>query len=520
MVNKYLARRDPAVFAQYVDPEFAAQYQRPHAQLVFAWMARALDGSLFDGLSGGGPRILLLSLPPGHYKSSIANKVAAWFVGSRKRADRPHQIALTSYGADLAETNSRAVRDTIDSDLFRQVFPGTVIDPASRSVSSWALAGEVITTCKAVGVGGPLTGHRAHLLIIDDPVKDASQAYSAAARESLWQWWLTVAQTRLTGESVVIIPHTRWHDDDLTGRILRTEQEEPGTYRVRLLRLPAVAEDNEQRRESARVLALDADETDDPLGRAPGEALCPAIMDVAMLGSIRAADTTTFANMYQGVPKPEGGYMLGRGQFHLLEAPPTEGRIEWCLPSDWALTERQMAPRQKNDPDYTVVGLLGLWYPDVDNRRDARLVLAAVARTQAQIADAQRFVKQFMGRVRDRLDAQPPLAAAQDNVDRIALQGLRTDPGLLTWPIEDVTRGMMKGDKVVKSHGWRSRATDGQFYVVRDSWWGTRWNDAFFSEVEGFPRAAHDDQIDMVSVGTHYLSGARRVMRQARSYQG
>lgn len=343
-------------------------------------------------------------------------------------------------------------------------------------------------------------------MVIDDPVKDAADANSEAAREKSWEWWTKVAQTRLTRESIVIIILTRWHDEDLAGKILKQEKKEPGTYRIKLVRIPAIAESDETRAEMQNVLDLPEAEDGDPLGRSEGEALCDEIAKTGELKAVQKSDREGFACLYQGAPRPEGGLLLGRAAFKRLPVPPEEGTIRWVIPSDWAITEKQTAPKRRNDPDYTVFGLLGLWQKDVDDPLNVRLVLAGLKRGQWESTDTKTEARKFMLKVEQKLGIRVPFVAGQDNIDKVALNDLRVHPKLLLWAIENLGRDKLKGDKVVKSAGWRSRATNDMFYVVDDAWWGEKWNEAFFSEVEGFPRATHDDMVDMVSVGAAYLT--------------
>lgn len=499
MAKREMAKRDPLAFAQYVDPNFVG-YGMPHARLLFEQLRQAVDGSLWDGMVGSGPRILLISLPPGHYKTSITNKLTSWFVGNRKLFNKPHQIAMVSYSADLAESNSRTVRDTIDLPIFRNVFDGVTLDPNRRSVSRWALEGELFDTALAAGVGGPLTGHRAHLLMIDDPIKNPEQAYSAAERDRAWMWWNMVAKTRLTSESIVVIPHTRWHEDDLTGRLIALWREKPTTLRVKLLRLPALAEGDDERNEARALLGID-DGSDDLLGREENEALCPAILTTDELKAYREGDPHTFAALYQGIPRPLKGRMLGRGEFIKLMSPPVEGIIHWVISTDWAMTEKQT---KNNNPDYTVAGLVGMWWPDKGNKREVRLIVGAGMACQLQLGDAETAVKNFAIQVENRLMQKPAIVGAVDTIDKIALNAIQDDPQFLTWPVENVSRKQLKGDKVVKSHGWRSRVSSGKVYWLDDSWWGKNWSNLFFSQIEAFP-IGHDDYVDMMSVAVRYL---------------
>lgn len=506
LARRELARRRFRYFPAYVDPQQAENYQARHLQLIAEYLEKAESGELWEGMAGEGKRILLIEAPPRHWKTSILNKFGAWFVGKRKRERRPHQLMMISYGAALAETNSRSILELVLEPRYRNIFE-LELNRNMQSASLWGLAGEPTPTCVAGGVGGPLTGQGADCMIIDDPVKGPDDAYSQASRESKWLWMTQVAMTRVNPGGFIVMALTRWHEEDVAGKLLKQFVEGVGQHRMVTLRLPAVAETDEER-QSAGELGLPVDEAD-PLGREPGEALWPEQYNALQLGAIREADETGFESLYQGRPGKEGGYLLGRQQFKRLETPPEKGSLRWVIATDWAMTEAEQTPRSGSPPDWTAMGLIGLWQPDEEDPMNLNVIIAAVERVQERVADARRAVKAFARDVQQRIDSRPPIVAAQDNIDTVALDDMRGDPGMMEWPIYNIRRRMHKGDKVVRSEPWRSRALNGRVYVVEDAWWGKPWNSAFFSEVEGFPRAAKDDQIDMVSVGYAFLAKNR-----------
>lgn len=517
LARREAGRRWVVEFAGYVDPKQKELYQAEHLQLIGRYLEEAESGELWKDVPGEGVKILVIEAPPRHWKSSIVNKFGAWFIGKRVNAGRPHQVIMTSYGADLAETNSRTVLETVLHPRFKNIFPGLNISQTKRSAQKWALAGETHETCVAAGVGGALTGHGADCAIVDDPIKGPEEAYSEARREALWQWWTAVLRTRLNPGGFVLFLLTRWHEDDVVGRILKAAMGQPDGDRIRVLRLPALAETDEERGEVLE-LGLPVDE-EDPLGRAPGEALWPERYSAEQLAATRDMDEIAFEAMYQGRPGKRGGYLLGRGDFRMLEVPPEKGQIRWVISTDWAMTEKETAPKKSTEPDWSVASLMGLWFPEEMNRREAYFVLAGIGRTQERGPEALRMVQDFALAVEEKIGQRPPIVGAQDNVDKLILDFMRVNPALMNWPIVDISRRMLKGDKVVKSHPWRSRAQNGRFYVVDDGWWGKPWNRNFFLEVEGFPRAAKDDQIDAVSVGAHYLAYGFST-KKAKSYQG
>ena len=173
---------------------------------------------------------LIVCIPPRHGKSrTIAQDFVAWTLGR----DPSQQIILASYGAELAEQHSRRAREMISDE--RYPFADVQVDNTSRAAARWATnRGGLV---RASGVGGSLTGFGAHLLIIDDAVKDVEAAESALIRESEWSWYSTVAETRLNARGAQVVVGTRWHDDDIIGRLLNS----PGAHQWTTLIFPAIA---------------------------------------------------------------------------------------------------------------------------------------------------------------------------------------------------------------------------------------------------------------------------------------
>lgn len=499
--RRKLAEQDLITFCQYVDPEQEANYGARHLRLIAEYLEKAESGELWDGMVGDGKKILIISTPPRHWKSSlVSRKYPAWFVGKRTKEKKAHQVILTSYAASLAESNSRALLETIQAlRLYTNIFPHVRLSEKSHAMDEWALAGEPFPTCVAAGVGGGLTGHGADLLIIDDPIKDRVEANSPASRLRLWSWWEDVARTRINPGGFCVIVMTRWHPDDIVGRLF-AEQAEKGEERIVHLRLPALAE-TPQERMKAGEMGLPVDEAD-PLGRQPGQALWPGRVSADELAATKKVTPNTFQALYQGRPVPVGGWVVGREQFKQLPTIPKE-HIRLVLGVDWAFTEKQIAPTRK-EPDFTAVALVGLWTP-AGNKEDARLVIAYLARKQANQHEARQFVKAQMQAVGKHI----PMRSAQDGLDKLFLDLMRRDADLLGHSIKNLDR--IPGDKMTKATPWLEMAHAGLVYAVSGP-----WQEEFFGSVELFPHGAHDDFEDAISVACHAL-GLGQKERKASS---
>ncbi|NUS82801.1 MAG: terminase, large subunit [Streptomyces sp.] len=251
--------------------------QAPHLDLI---------DRVFRDIARGHSRKVLITMPPRHGKSRRAARWAPlWYLARHP----DHRVMIASYSADLADDHGRWIRDAINA---YGPSIGIALHAGSKAANRFDLAdpetgerleGGLVTA----GVGGGLTGKGAHLAIVDDPIKDDAEAQSPTMRKRLWEWWTSVLNTRIEPGGSIIVIQTRWHEDDLAGRILAGEDAENWT----ILDLPAVC-----------------DSPDDPLGRKMGQALWPLRYGLKALAKIRkAVGERVWGSLYQQKPKPIAG---------------------------------------------------------------------------------------------------------------------------------------------------------------------------------------------------------------------
>lgn len=249
--------------------------------------ARHLDliDGVFNRIAAGERLQVMLTMPPRHGKSQRASRWGPlWYL----RRHPTHRVMLASYGADLADDHGRWVRDQLRG---HSTTLGIRLDDGSRAANRFDLeqprGSSVRGGMVTAGVGGSLTGKGFNLGIIDDPFKGSDDANSPAQRERVWSWYQSVFYTRRAPGASIVLINTRWHEDDLSGRILATEPEN-----WTLIDLPALA-------------LSDAD----PLGRQPGQALWPEQYDEEELARTRrAVGERVWWALYQQQPRPlEGG---------------------------------------------------------------------------------------------------------------------------------------------------------------------------------------------------------------------
>lgn len=279
-----IARNSLYDFIEYTKTDYSGQ-----------WFHRLLCSNL-DDLYSGKIKKLMVFAPPQHGKSEcVSRRFPAYILGR----DPTLQIAGCSYSADLAAKFNREVQRIIDDEKYHDVFPKTVLNESnvvSNSQGSWLRNSDIFETVgyggsyRGVGVGGPLTGNKIDIGIIDDPIKDRAEAESKTYRNRIWDWWIDVFCTRLHNKSRQLLTVTRWHEDDLAGRILQKENDWV------VLKLPAVREDFSCEQDTRKI----------------GEPLWPERHSLEKILALRSNSERTFTSMYQQRPAPSEGGLFKR----------------------------------------------------------------------------------------------------------------------------------------------------------------------------------------------------------------
>jgi predicted phage terminase large subunit-like protein len=433
----------------------------PHLRLLSRWLVEAAARKR---------KRIIVTMPPRHGKSETCS---AWFPAWYLELFPDHRIMLGSYEASFAASWGRRVRNIIqeNSDTLK-----VRIAEDLSAAAGWetTLRGGMMTA----GVDGSFTGKGANVLLIDDPTKNAEKANSPTEREKIWNFYRSTAYTRMEPDGVIILIMTRWHEDDLAGRLINMDRQaellegdfEPERFDV--LNLPALAEDI------------------DELGRTPGKALWPDRFDEERLKQIRHVQGSYFWNaLYQQHPiPPEGGGLMFRSEwFPILDEEPGEG-WRWLRWWDRAATDPD--PLKKNDPDWTIGLKLGigpnreLCVGDVVRMRGTPGAVKAKMLETAESDGPDVFI----------CGAQDPAAAGVSEVYSLKqmFKGFRCE----FYP--------ESGDKVVRAGPVSAECEPkvgekyGNVSVVNAD-----WNAAFFEILRVFPtKGKHDDDVDALS-GAH-----------------
>ena len=389
---------------------------------------------------------LMVLMPPGSAKSTyVSTLFPPWYLA--RHAD--HAIVAASHTSELSERFGRRVRNIINE---HAATLNISLAPDIQAANQWetTAGGEYF----AVGVLGAVTGRRADCVIIDDPVKSRLEADSETIRERVWEWWKADLLTRLKPGAKIVLVMTRWHEDDLGGRLLAEMGD--GGRNWELLKLPMEAE------------------LHDPMGRAPGEPLWPEWFTTEMRTDAKR-DSRTWSALYQQSPAPATGIYFERDWLRPAHSMPRREDLQVYGGSDYAVTA--------DGGDWTVHVVVGM---DPDNRLWLLDLWRGQTASDAWIealcdmviqwkpvgwAEEQGQIKAGVGPFLDRRQRE-----------RRAFVARRQFP--------------TRGDKAVRAQSIRGRiALDGLHYAA-----SAPWRAAFEAELMTFPAGKHDDQVDALGL--------------------
>ena len=425
------------------------------------------------------PRLLLL-VPPRGGKSEIASvRLPAWALGNY-----PHlEIMNLGYNLDLPLDFSRQVRAQLQDTYYQKVFDETRIDQSNRSVESWKTTKRGGLT--VAGVGGPITGKGADILIVDDPIKNIEEADSFNTREKLEQWFFSTAYSRLSPGAGVLIIQTWWHFDDLAGRLLQHMEDGKGdTYEV--VRYPAIAEEYEYRDTESREIIREAEpiEDHDDLGlellREPGEALHPERYPIFELERIRENQPDRiWSALYQQSPVPDTGSYFQEHQIKLVNGLPSPAGRTIITTWDFAI-----GLKQHND---WTVGITTVM--DESNRQ--------------YILEVKRFRGGAFEIVRNMCDTTEKWSRVAGSytigVEDGQIWKALSDTYKRECQERDITRNVEElkplTDKAVRARPLQGRMEKGMIYFPK----GAAWFNAARKELLQFPAGVHDDFVDALA---------------------
>lgn len=426
-------------FVRYIDDDHTFEW---------LWFHRLIAEKLQDVAEGRIKRLMLF-VPPQHGKSELSSRLfPSWYLGVKP----DKKVVVSSYSADLAGSFTRDARRIMVDDKYRGIFNETGNIPTVKSAKYFETVSGGFY--KAVGVRGGLTGRKSDLAIIDDPFKDARDANSKVNREAVWNWYTHVLETRLHNNSAVILIMTRWHDDDLAGRLLKRE---PGEWDV--VSIPAIRED--------------VDETGvDP--REPGEALFPSMHSIEKLRRFETLAPKAFRALYQQKPTKDGGNIVKSEWFRYIEYNEFK-RLRTLEPINFYL-DTAFTKQKENDP----TGAIGTCI--VGNT----LYILDAKKLYMKFPDLIRFIPSYvknLGYTSSSLIKIEPKANGKSVVDQLIDQ---TRLNVMETSSPD-------DDKETRLNAYSPFIQVGRVCLVIDS-----WNEDFVTEICDFPLAPHDEYVDLI----------------------
>lgn len=447
------------------------------------WHHKAIADRLTEFLTNPEKKKVILAIPPQHGKSVIASKSLPAFALGLNPALR---IAAVSYSADLARAFNRDVVRLMQSEDYVKVFPDTRL-PDQRTVNdarnSYLLNTnefEVIgyeKSYKSVGVGGGLSGRPVDLAVIDDPIKDRAQAESETYRERVWDWYMNVLLPRTHNDSKIIVIMTRWHEDDLVGRIL--EQEDAHEWEV--IKIQAVKEANEGLPE-------------DP--REPGEALWEWRHSLEKLMKIKNADIYAWDSLYQQEPSAKGGNKIKAEWWRVENASVMPDRLKIDCWIDGAYTEKT-----KNDPS-------GFMYCAFDSVNEILYVTFASSK-HMEMPEALDYISEQARH--QGLDKRSRIYFEPKASGKSMRQMLFKKDRLLN-PVE-ISSHLVGEGKEARIQVSSPKVESGRVVLIKGY-----WNDEFIGQHSKFPKAKHDEYVDLLGYACDFYFGKpeRRGIRAAR----
>lgn len=453
-------------FTRYTYPQYVVD---PVHELLADALDEVVHGSL---------RYLMVFAPPQHGKSElVSRRLPAYWL-----AHYPNEpVMLASYSGGLAARHGRDARAIVESQEYQRLFPDITTDPSSRAGDLWRILGHRGFMLSG-GIGGPLTGSGARLGIVDDPFASWETAHSPTIRTKVRLWFEGTFYTRLWEDHRLIIVMTRWHEDDLAGYLLKKH---PGRFEV--LRLPALAESQEQRDRAHKRMGL-SEGLDDPLGREAGEALAPQRFNVITLKETQETVGQMVWNAeYQGAPTPPEGNRIKREWLeHYVDRCPREGVIRlryW----DKAGSEEtgsytagvRLAWQESSGLLFIEDVIRGQW--EYHEREDTMFTTA--------VADAEEFLSASAVQIWiEQEGGSGGKESAQRTITRLARFGVQTD--------------IPRGSKDTRLEPFAIHAGNHRVRLVR-----APWNEEFIEEMAAVPYSAIRDQADATAAGFNLLTG-------------
>ena len=441
-----------------------AGYTRPHYRPN--WHHRRLC-ELLDRFAQGEAKRVMVCMPPRHGKSELVSRCLPAYLLGR---DPDASIIATSYSAQLAARMNRDVQRIMDSKEYQSVFPETKLN--AKNVATAAHGGPLRNSSlfevvghlggyQCAGVGGGITGMGADFAIIDDPIKNKEDANSEIYRDKVWEWYVSTFYTRLEGvDASILITLTRWHEDDLGGRLLKLAREDPTADQWDVFSVPAIREPFD-------------DDPRDP--REVGEALWPDKFPLELLEKNKALGSYVWNALFQQRPKPVGGGIVKEVWFKRYTVLPND-LTDWLM--SWDMTFKE-----------TKKGSFVCCQVWASRGTDRYLIDQHHERM-----DIVKTISVFV-----KMSKKYPQCIAKLVEDKANGPAIMR---LLRGKISGIIAVSVKGSKEARLHSVAPTIEAGDVYIPEGA-----MGDALIEEVGTFPNSAFNDQVDTLSQALDRYTG-------------
>ena len=440
-----LASRNFLAYLCYTDTNY-----EPSA--VHRYLAERLEA-----VESGECKRLIITMPPRHGKSRIAGiEYPTWFLG--RNPDKT--VIMSSYGDSLSLKHSREARDRCKGVPFQRTFPNSPTNPKLQSKNTWGFAQG--GTYSATTVGGGMTGLGADLLIIDDPHKNRQEAESQLVRERIWEWFTSTAYTRLSREGAIVVIMTRWHVDDLVGRLVSEDYTE-------------VLKENTGKGEEWELIELPAiaEKSGDVLDRKIGNALWPERWDSDSIRAIEAnIGAYDYTSLYRCTPRLRGGNIANVDGLQYIDISEIPKSVELIRAWDLAITDKQKS-------DFTAGCLAGY------DKKTGNFYIAHMAKLKKNWFGIKNAIIQYAETEGNRIGIE-------------AVSGFKTAYEEIKQSLLGKTQvkySVPRENKMIRANSWISKIDNNKVFIAKGI-----WNADFVDELSLFPDSKHDDQVDAVSL--------------------
>ena len=421
-------------FVEYTMPDY-----------IDGWHRRVLTDAL-QKVAEGKIKRLMVFMPPRHGKSEIASvRFPAWYLGNFPQ----NQFIACSYSEELATTFSDSIRSVIQSERYKRIWDRKLVKDTSRK---WQFSDKENNRSNyiATGVRGGITGEGAEIILIDDPIKNMEEANSRKIRDKTWEWYRTTLYTRLHPGGAIILIMTRWHHDDLAGRLLKEMEINPRADKWEVIHLKAIED---------------------------GKALWPEQFPLELLESIKEnIGSRSFSAQYQGMPSTQEGNIINREWWKWA---PKDNLPEGITIQTW-----DTAYKTGEENDFTAGFMItktktgfyvhperfyGRWeYPEMRKL-------------------AESFYEQF----------KPSIVLIEDKASgQSVIQDLKKNTGM---PIKAVK---VDKDKKTRVESIAPLIEGGRVFLPTE----TPWTMDLIEEFAAFPTGEHDDQVDAITQALIYFN--------------